>query len=68
MENESIKSILDFLNQLFIVMNPHESLLQNYSARILTNTFKALVNDQSRELINQISLFLYRWSKCYYSF
>ncbi|KAK5581328.1 hypothetical protein RB653_001359 [Dictyostelium firmibasis] len=67
MENESIKSILDFLNQLFIVMNPHESLLQNYSARIITNTFKALVNDQSRELINQISLFLYRWISKYSS-
>ncbi|EGC37755.1 hypothetical protein DICPUDRAFT_149595 [Dictyostelium purpureum] len=66
-ENESIKSILDFLNHLFIKMNPHESFLKNYSLKTLTNAFKALVNDQSRDLTNYISLFLYNWVSKYSS-
>ncbi|KAF2077513.1 hypothetical protein CYY_001212 [Polysphondylium violaceum] len=64
-ERDSVMSIIEFLTQLFIKMNPNESFLSNYSLLILNNTLKALVNDPNRTLIVYLSNFLFNWMEKY---
>ncbi|GAM20557.1 hypothetical protein SAMD00019534_037320 [Acytostelium subglobosum LB1] len=66
-EKESVTSILEFLEQLYIKSVPHESLVRNYSPHIIANLFAAIVNDSTKQLTFYFSKLLFDWITKYLS-